>query len=178
MKKPALLLDRDGTLIPDMGYPRSLEGVHLLDGAAAGLKAAQRLGYSLVIVSNQSGIGRGLISPEVAAAVDNAFMYLLAPEHIDIAGVYYCPHRPEEGCICRKPRPGLLLRAAVELDLDLPQSVVIGDKLSDLQAGQAAGCQGGFRLTVARSRAGDTSNSGTWEDAISWLRLAEKRFIR
>jgi len=137
--KPALFLDRDGTLIVDTGYPRDPALVEVLPGAIEALRELQR-DYALVIISSQSGIGRGLITEAEARAVHDRVIELFARGGVTFAGAYYCPHLPDAGCPCRKPAPGLLLDAARELGLDLAPSVMIGDKVSDVEAGRAAGC--------------------------------------
>ena len=137
--RPALLLDRDGTLIVDVGYPRDPARVELILGAAAALRELAR-DFALVVISNQSGLGRGRITPDEAAAVHARFVAAFAAEGVAFAGCYYCPHAPDAGCPCRKPAPGLLHDAARELGLDLAASIVVGDKASDLDAGRAAGC--------------------------------------
>ncbi|MGN6108554.1 MAG: D-glycero-alpha-D-manno-heptose-1,7-bisphosphate 7-phosphatase [Kofleriaceae bacterium] len=135
----ALLLDRDGTLIVDVGYPRDPARVELLPGAVETLLELQQR-YLLVVISNQSGIGRGLITTPEAQAVHDRVMDEFQRAGVRFAGAYYCPHAPDAGCTCRKPSPGLLLQAAAELELDLPRSIMIGDKASDVVAGRAAGC--------------------------------------
>lgn len=135
----ALFLDRDGTLIVDVGYPRDPALVHPIDGAIEALRELQRE-WLLVIVSNQSGIGRGIIKPEEARAVHERVLEVFAEGGVRFAGAYYCPHVPDKGCPCRKPAPGMLLDAAHELGLELTASVMLGDKESDLEAGQSAGC--------------------------------------
>jgi D-glycero-D-manno-heptose 1,7-bisphosphate phosphatase len=135
----AVFLDRDGTLIEDLGYPREPERVRLLAGAAEGLRALRTAGWRLVVVSNQSGIGRGIITDHEARAVHQQFVALLAREGISLDAVRYCPHAPWEKCECRKPAPGLLLTASAELGLDLTGSFMIGDKPSDVEAGHRAG---------------------------------------
>jgi histidinol-phosphate phosphatase family protein len=137
----AVLVDRDGTVIEDVGYPREPERVALLPGAAEALRAFAAAGLKVVVVSNQSGIGRGLITRAEAAAVHERFVELLADEGVELAGAYYCPHAPDDGCDCRKPAPGLLLRAADELGLDLGRSVMVGDKEADVEAGRRAGAR-------------------------------------
>ncbi len=139
MPRPALFLDRDGTLIVDVGYPNDPEKVELVPGAAEALRELQAK-WSLIVVSNQSGIGRGMIDEREAAAVHARFVATFAAQGVHFSGCYYCPHVPGAGCECRKPAPGLLLEAAQELVLDLSRSVMIGDKASDLEAGRAAGC--------------------------------------
>lgn len=134
----ALFLDRDGTLIADVGYPRDPDRVVLLPGAAAALRTVPA-DVALVIITNQSGIGRGLITPAEADAVEARVAALFAREGVTFAGAYRCPHGPDDGCPCRKPRPGLLLQAAADLHLDLARSLMVGDKPSDVAAGHAAG---------------------------------------
>lgn len=140
----ALFMDRDGTVMVDVGYPRSPDEVELLPGAPETLARLQALGLKLVVVSNQSGVGRGLVSAEEAIAVHERFVDELRAHGIELDGVYYCPHAPSDGCRCRKPSPELIERAARELDLELGGSFMIGDKESDLEAGRRAGC-----LTIA-----------------------------
>ena len=135
----ALFLDRDGTLIVDTGYPRDPALVEPLPGAIDALRALQA-SWTLVIISNQSGIGRGLIAQHEADAVHARVVELFAAGGVTFAGSYFCPHVPDAGCRCRKPAPGLILDAAHDLGLDLAASVMIGDRASDLEAGRAAGC--------------------------------------
>jgi D-glycero-D-manno-heptose 1,7-bisphosphate phosphatase len=134
-----LFLDRDGTLIVDAEYPRDPDRVELLPNVIEALLGLQR-SFALVIVSNQSGIGRGLVSEAEARAVHERAMSIFLRAGIGFAGALYCPHAPEIGCECRKPAPGMLLTAAREYNLDLGRSVMIGDKASDIVAGRAAGC--------------------------------------
>src|SRR5262249_33558747 len=126
-------------------YPRDPSHVVLLPGVPDGLRTLQR-SWLLVIVSNQSGIGRGLISPEEATAVHDRRISLFAAEGVAVAGGYYGPHDAGRRCECRKPAPGLLLDPAIELDLDVSQSVMIGDKASDVEAGRTAGCAHVIRI--------------------------------
>jgi len=142
----ALFLDRDGTLIVDVGYPRDPAQVELLPGAAAALRELPR-DVALVIVSNQSGLARGLITANEADAVAARVAQRFALEGVLFDAAYVCPHGPDEGCRCRKPAPGMLLDAARDLGLDLAASVMLGDKPSDVEAGQAAGCAASLRFT-------------------------------
>ncbi len=140
--RPALFLDRDGTLIEDVGYPRDPRRVYLVPGAAEALVRLGRLGLPQVIISNQSGVNRGLLSRSEAEAVHAEFVRQFASAGVSFAGAYYCYHAPDEGCPCRKPAPGLLLQAAAELGLDLGRSFMVGDKEIDVAAADAAGCRG------------------------------------
>jgi D-glycero-D-manno-heptose 1,7-bisphosphate phosphatase len=140
MGRRALFLDRDGTLIVDTGYVRDPASVALLPGVAEALRQARALGYDLVVVSNQSGVARGIISADALAAVERRFEELLAAEGVTLDDVRFCLHGPDEGCPCRKPAPGLLLDAAAARGIDLERSFMVGDKPSDAGAGRAAGC--------------------------------------
>lgn len=141
---PAVFLDRDGTVIYDYGYISSTRNVELLPNAVNGLKLLQNVGYKLIIISNQSGVGRGLFPLKVMQEVMIFFEQLLRSEGIDLAGIYVCPHAPNERCSCRKPGPGMLLQAATDLRIDLKRSYMIGDKHCDVEAGKKAGCKSIF----------------------------------
>ncbi|MCI0520927.1 MAG: HAD family hydrolase [Chloroflexi bacterium] len=137
---PALFLDRDGVIIENRkDYVRAWEQVEILPGSLEALASAARSAYKIVIVTNQSAVGRGILSPETAAEINQRLLAVIRQAGGRIDGVYMCPHAPEAACACRKPQPGLLLQAAAELDLDLSRSIMIGDAWSDLLAGQAAG---------------------------------------
>jgi len=140
-ERRAVFLDRDGTLIADTGYLADPDAVRLLPGARPALAELSRQGFALVVVSNQSGLGRGLIQPEQARAVHDRFVGELAAGGVTLDAVLYCPHTAEAGCPCRKPLPGMLLQAAEGLGLWLEQSVMVGDKASDVEAGHRAGCR-------------------------------------
>jgi histidinol-phosphate phosphatase family protein len=148
MARPALFLDRDGTIIVDVGYPRDPDRVQLLPGAAEALRSLAARA-ALVIVSNQSGLARGRFTRAEADAVHARVVELLAAAGVTLAGAHYCWHGPDDGCCCRKPAPGLLLAAADALDLDLAASMVVGDKPSDVEAGRAAGCAHGLLFAAA-----------------------------
>lgn len=139
--RPAILLDRDGTLIEDMHHLDDPAKVRLLPGVAATLRTLQAAGFELAVVSNQSGVARGLVSEQALHEVHRALGDALGAEQVDLAGAWYCLHGPDAGCVCRKPRPGLLQRAAQRLNLNLLESWMIGDRGSDLLAGRAAGCR-------------------------------------
>jgi D-glycero-D-manno-heptose 1,7-bisphosphate phosphatase len=136
----AIFLDKDGTLIEDVPYNVDPELVTLSSGAGPALAQLAREGFRLVVVSNQSGIGDGRFEASALAAVEHRIRELLAPWHVSIDAFYYCPHTRSLGCGCRKPSPGLLLRAAAEHRLDLQWSWLVGDILDDVEAGRRAGC--------------------------------------
>lgn len=140
MPKKALFLDRDGTVIIDTDYPNDPQKVAFVPGTVEALHKIQRE-YELIVISNQSGVGRGLITPEQFNAVHEQFVTMLKGVNIEMAGIYYCPHAPEERCDCRKPSPKMILDAAARHDIDLSASYMIGDKMSDVIAGSRAGCK-------------------------------------
>ena len=137
----AVFLDRDGTIIRDVGYLSRPSDVDLLPGSLEALCEMSDAGLPLVLVSNQSGIGRGLISEEQAGLVHRRLEDLLAEADVCFAAAYYCPHHPKDRCRCRKPGPGLLEKASVDLNIDLITSAMVGDRVSDAQAGERSGCR-------------------------------------
>lgn len=147
MKRSTLFLDRDGTLVYPIHYPSCPEELRIYAGLGPALHNLQGLGFLLVLVTNQSGVARGYFTE---ADLDRMHAYLrdeLREMDVRLDGVYYCPHHPEGiipelaiACECRKPRPGLLLQAALELDIDLAHSWMVGDILDDVEAGNLAGC--------------------------------------
>jgi histidinol-phosphate phosphatase family protein len=144
MGRGAVFLDRDGTIIEDPGYLSDPARVVLLPGAAEGLAALARSGWPLIVVSNQSGLARGLFGPEAVAAVMRRILELLAPHDVRFLASYYCPHLPEitGPCRCRKPGTELFERAAREHDLDLVRSWWVGDRLRDVEPALALGGRG------------------------------------
>ena len=139
MQGAAVFLDRDGTLNVEKDYVYRYEDWEWIPGAVEGMKKLARMGFRLVVVSNQSGIARGFYGVSDVQTLHHQVAQDLRGQGIDVAGFYFCPHGPSEGCDCRKPRPGLILQAEKDLKIDLAPSYMVGDKLIDVQAGQAAG---------------------------------------
>jgi D-glycero-D-manno-heptose 1,7-bisphosphate phosphatase len=135
----AVFLDRDGTIVVDKHYLADADGLELLPNAAAGLRELQGLGGRLVVVTNQSGVGRGYFDEAALAAMNARLEELLAAEGVELAGIYACPHAPDAGCDCRKPATGLFTRAREDLGLELEGSFVVGDGESDVEAGARIG---------------------------------------
>ncbi|MBX5494963.1 MAG: HAD family hydrolase [Bryobacteraceae bacterium] len=147
-KRKAIFLDKDGTLIENVPFNVDPGQIRLAPSAESALPRLCNAGFRLVVVSNQPGVARGLFPEAALARVYSRIAELLNAIHVALDGFYYCPHHPAgvvppyaSPCDCRKPRPGLLLRAASEMNLDLGSSWLIGDILDDVEAGHAAGCR-------------------------------------
>jgi D-glycero-D-manno-heptose 1,7-bisphosphate phosphatase len=148
---PSIFLDRDGVLIENRSdYVREWSQVKIIPEAIRALSLAPIKKYKVVIVTNQSAVGRGLILLKTAQEINQRLIDLIRDHGGQIDGVYMCPHKPEDSCSCRKPLPGLLLRAAKDLSLNLHRSWMIGDAWSDVQAGQTAGMRGTILLKTGR----------------------------
>jgi histidinol-phosphate phosphatase family protein len=148
VRQPAVFLDKDGTLIENVPYNVDPGRVRLTRGAAAGVGLLARHGFRLIVVSNQAGIAHGFFAPNALDTVERRIDSLLERAGVALDGYYYCPHAPGAKvgryalhCTCRKPRAGLLRRAAAEHRIDLTQSWLIGDILDDVEAGRRAGCR-------------------------------------
>lgn len=154
LRRPAVFIDRDGTLTEELGYVNHPRRVRLLPRSAEAIRRLNHAGIPAVVVTNQAGVARGYFSEDVLHAVNAAVIALLKEAGAHLDGVYVCPHHPSVGeppfrfdCECRKPKPGLLHRAAADLSLDLARSTMIGDKPSDLGAGRAVGARSILVLT-------------------------------
>lgn len=137
-----ILLDRDGTVIEERHYLCEPEGVALLPGVAEGLAKLVGAGYRLALVTNQSGIGRGLFDEAAMHRVNDRLRELLAERGVTLDGIFFCPHAPEEACDCRKPLPGLFHQAAQQLGAVPERTCVIGDKACDVDLGLGVGARG------------------------------------
>lgn len=152
--KPAVFLDRDGTINEQMGYINHIDRFHLLDGVADAIRRLNIAGIPVVVVTNQSGLARGYFPESLLNEVHRRMELLLAEDNAHVDGIYVCPHHPEAreerfrvDCDCRKPKNGLFVRAAGELGLDLGRSYVVGDRWSDLKAAACCGAKGILVLT-------------------------------
>jgi D-glycero-D-manno-heptose 1,7-bisphosphate phosphatase len=135
----AAFLDRDGTIVVDKHYLADPDGLELLPNALEGLRELRDLGARLVVVTNQSGVGRGYFPAETVERMHERLRELLAGGGVELDGIYVCPHAPVDGCDCRKPGTALFERAAEDLGLDLGASFVLGDKDADVEAGRRIG---------------------------------------
>lgn len=148
MKHRAVFLDRDGTLVHARHYPSRPEELLLYDGISAGLRRLQAAGWKLVVITNQAGIARGYFDEAALTRMHEYLRAKLAQAGVELTAIYHCPHHPEGvvpglavRCECRKPQPGMLLRAAHEHAINLHASWFVGDILDDVEAGNRAGCR-------------------------------------
>lgn len=148
-----IVLDRDGTIVVDRHYLANPEDLEFEEDAEAGLREMSQLGYRLVIITNQSGIARGLFSVSRLEQIHERLRLMLQEIGIPLAGIYYCPHGPQDACDCRKPNLGLMRQAAEDLGFDPSESIVIGDKESDVEFGRRAGA---VTMLIANSAPGST----------------------
>jgi len=146
-KRPAVFLDRDGTINEEMGYINHVSRLRLLPEAASAIRRLNEAGFPVVVVTNQSGAARGYFPASLVEEVHGHLQDLLAAERARVDAIYTCLHGPDEGCSCRKPQPGLLLRAAEELGLDLSRSYLVGDRYKDMETAARAGVRGILVLT-------------------------------
>jgi D-glycero-D-manno-heptose 1,7-bisphosphate phosphatase len=135
----AIFLDRDGVINVEKNYAYKIEEFEFISGVFDALKAFSALGYTLVIVTNQSGIARGYYTHEDFDRLTAWMVDQFACEGVKVAKVYCCPHGPDDNCTCRKPKPGMFLQAQQDLDIDMVHSWMIGDKQTDIDAAQTAG---------------------------------------
>lgn len=147
-KRRAVLLDRDGTLIEQVHYLSRIEQVRLIDGSVDALRLAAAAGLATVLVTNQSAVGRAMLSEVELQAVHAHLHQQLESAGVRLDGIYFCPHHRDavldayrRECPCRKPNPGMLLQAAEDLDLELEGSLMVGDRFHDVEAGHRAGCR-------------------------------------
>lgn len=179
MSRPAAFLDRDGVINEDRGYVHRSQDLVLLPGVIDGLVQLQALGFALVVITNQSGIGRGYFNQSDFEALTDDLRTRLAGAGIGLDGVYHCPHLPDAACDCRKPAPGLIRRASADLDLEVTTSILIGDKPSDIAAGRAAGVARCFLVRSGQAiDAGDERKADrTFDDLAAcarWLAGGER----
>lgn len=148
--KKALFLDRDGVINIDSGYVYKKEDFIFIDGIFEALQFYQSLGYLLVVITNQSGINRGYYTCKDFLELCEFMNGEFCKHGLHVSKIYHCPHRPDEACECRKPKPFMIFQAQEEFNIDLSQSIMIGDKVSDMQAGFNAGVKKLFLIGEKR----------------------------
>lgn len=145
--KPAVFLDRDGTLIEEANYLSRPEQLKLFAFAAAAVRLLNENGFLVVLITNQSGIGRGFFNENDLRAIHEKLVADLAAQNARLDAIYFCPHAPENDCVCRKPKTGMIRQALVDFSIDLENSWVIGDKAIDVELGFNAGTKTALVLT-------------------------------
>lgn len=141
MANRAVFLDRDGTMAKDVHYCRRPEDFELLPNTAKAVRLLNQHGFRVIVITNQSGIARGYFTEQTLAKIHQKMKDELAKEGAFIDAIYYCPHHPDEGCDCRKPKPKMVLQATNDHDIELGRSFVVGDLQMDVELGKAVGCQ-------------------------------------
>ena len=159
MKRRYAAIDRDGTIIVEKHYLADPDQVELLGGAAEGLRRMQRAGLLLIVVTNQSAVGRGIISLKRLEQIHQRLNELLAGEGVRLDAIFSCPHTPDDRCDCRKPNPGLLYQAAARFEIELNEGFVIGDKTCDIDLGRGVGARSILVRTGYGSDPKNSSNS-------------------
>jgi D-glycero-D-manno-heptose 1,7-bisphosphate phosphatase len=171
MGRPAIFLDRDGVINENRAdYVKRWSEVTFLPGVFDALRRLAETDFAVVLITNQSAVGRGIISYEQAEHINRRVVATIEAHGGRVDGVFLCPHHPKDGCECRKPRPGLLLQAAAELALDLDHSFLIGDALSDMEAAQTAGLRGVLVLT---GRGQEEMRNVALDEPPSWSVVAD-----
>jgi len=192
MANRSVFLDRDGTIVEEVGFLSRVEDMIVFPFAAEALRLTKDAGFLNILVTNQSGIARGFFTEERLVELNQALVTELARQGARVDDIYYCPHYPEAAleqyrqvCECRKPSPGLILQAASRWDIDLAASYVIGDRAADLEAGRRAGChpilvKTGYGSTTASGLAERTNpedNSGLLPELICDNLLEAARWV-
>jgi len=174
--RSAVFLDRDGVIVEEVGYLATPEELKIIPGAVGAITELNRAGVPVVVVTNQAGVARGYFPESRVREIHADMDELLAAGGAVIDAYYYCPHHPTEGerpyrqgCACRKPKPGMLLRAGGELQLDLARSFMVGDKRTDLEAGAAADC----RTVLVRTGYGARFETSLDREALRVLGVAD-----
>ena len=171
--KWAVFLDRDGTINKEVRYLHDPDDLGLFPHAAKAIRLLNEANVPAIVVTNQAGVGRGYFAEEVVRAVHKRLAKKLAAHGAYLDAIYYCPHHPDEGCTCRKPNPGMLLQAAHEHTIDLQRSFVVGDKISDLEAGRRVGCRTVLVLTGYGTEMRGRLNHSTLQPALVAQNLLE-----
>lgn len=134
-----IFLDRDGTIIVERHYLADPDGVELIRGASEGLLKMRQLGFGLIVVTNQSAVGRGVVTLPVLESIHRRMQYLLSERGVVLDGIFFCPHTPDDDCNCRKPLTGLIQQAHQSFDFDIAKCFVIGDKSCDIGLARNSG---------------------------------------
>lgn len=178
MKRKAIFLDRDGTINKEIGFIKNENEIELLPGVCDAIRIINELGYLAIIITNQAVVARGEATIEKINEIHNKLLSILELSGAHINAIYYCPHHPSKGfigerkeykivCECRKPKPGLILQAAKDYDIDIENSWMVGDSITDIMAGESAGCN-----TALLCQNGISSSLGDYKLLIDFVNVA------
>jgi D-glycero-D-manno-heptose 1,7-bisphosphate phosphatase len=177
--RPAVFVDRDGTICFDKHYLADPGGLELIPTVVEGLKKLTRAGVPIVIVTNQSGVARGYFTEETLKKIHKRLIEILEEQGVRILDIFYCPHMPDAGCDCRKPAPGLLMQASKARKIDLRKSYVIGDRMMDVEMAHKVGAKGilvpelgdqyGIEDEIRESKEKADCRCDTFSDAVEWV---------
>jgi len=174
-----IFLDRDGTIIKEKNFIQSPQQLEFFSGSIQAIKILKNLGYKIIVVSNQSGVGRGILTEEMVKKVNHFFMRKLVEKDAPVDALYYCPHHPDQNCDCRKPETGMLKKAAQEHKLNLRDAVVIGDKISDVRLGKNIGAKTILVLTgYGKSEVSKIKEEKDKPDFVAKNLLSATRWIK
>ena len=183
LPRPAVFLDRDGVINKERDYVHNVDEFHFIDGVFDACLEMSKAGYRLIVITNQAGIARGYYTEDDFHHLTKWMLNEFRQHGIEIDGVYYCPHHPVHGvrdyhrdCDCRKPAPGMILRAAKEHSLDLRRSILVGDKVTDIEAGRAAGV--GCCILVLTGHSLGDSDTDSADNVFADLRGVASAFAR
>jgi len=180
---PAIFLDRDGTINVDHGYVYETDDFQFIDGVIEAMQELKKMGFALVVVTNQSGIARGKFTEDQFMRLTEWMDWSLADREVELDGIYFCPHHPDAGegeyrqdCDCRKPKPGMLLDAQKFLNIDMAASYMVGDSAKDILAGQAAGVGKTVLVRTGKAVEAEDEKRADWViDSLAQLPDAIKR---
>lgn len=184
--KWGVFLDRDGTINEEVEYLNDPEALRLIPGAGKAIRLLNKAGVLAIVVTNQAGVGRGYFVEARVNAIHEQLAKQLAAHGARLDAIYYCPHHPDERCACRKPKPGMLKRAAEEHGIDLGRSFAVGDKVSDLDAGCRVGCRTVLVLTGYGIGAKEHFKSSNYQpdfiaqnllEAVQWILAQRESYV-
>ncbi|MFX1303244.1 MAG: D-glycero-beta-D-manno-heptose 1,7-bisphosphate 7-phosphatase [Promethearchaeota archaeon] len=142
-KRKAIFLDRDGVINKEVNYLSKPNDFEFIEGSIDALKILKQKGYLIIVITNQAGIAKGFFTEETLESIHSKMTRILKQNNIELDGIYYCPHHPEftGPCDCRKPKPGMILKAQLKYNIDLNNSYMVGDTLNDIETGKSARCK-------------------------------------
>jgi len=184
MNNKAIFVDRDGTISRDVLYLNSPDQFTMYPGVGPGIRTLKKKGYKIIVITNQSGIGRGYFTEQQLLSIHEKMAEEFQKFGVTLDGIYYCPHHPDDKCNCRKPRTGLFEQAITDHDIDVKKSFMIGDKILDIGAGKKAGTKT-ILIPEPHVRDDCLSNKSRWEyapdyiaddfcDAVEWILKREE----